>query len=351
MYRSPLMTPGIVLAGTFPWADSPFEQLGPRPLVPVAHRPLIGFALSWLQNAGVRRVVVCGNRNSRALEAQLSRGPASDLQLSYLEDAMPRGAAGCVRDAAMSCEGDAFVVTDAAAIPNLDLHDMLETHYASGAAVTMAVYRETQGAGPSPLQMPAGIYVIERRIIESVSPRGFVDIKEHLIPKLARAGERIATYAVAGAVPRVLNANTYLAVNDIATQTTTSARVVLPGYELRGESLVHRDAIVAPGVTFVGPVLVAAGARIASQAVLIGPTSIGCDATVESGALISRSAIWRRSRIGANAVVDRSIVGDDGTVDGHRHLYRAVVKGESRRASAVVAVRAMAEPQSPRSAA
>ena len=315
--------------------------------MPVAHRPLIGFALSWLESAGIRRIVVCGNRSSGALEARLARGSAPDLDVSYLADSMPRGAAGCVRDAALSCDGDTFVVTDAAAIPTIDLHDLLDTHHRAGAVATMAVYREPRGGGRSPLQVPAGVYVFDRRAIETVAARGFVDIKEHLIPQLARAGERIATYSAASAVPRVLNADTYLVVNDIVTHGTTSARIVLEGYEARGAALVHRDAIIEPDVTMVGPVLVAAGARIAGRAVLIGPTSIGCDVTVEAGALISRSAVWRRSRIGAKAVVDRAIVGDDGVVASGRHVYRAVVANGVAGASA----RPVAEPQTPRSAA
>lgn len=350
-HRSLSSTPGIILAGTFPWANSPFERLAPRPLVPVAHRPLIGFALSWLENAGIRRVVVCGNRHSRGLETQLAGSLSGPLDLSYCEDVMPRGAAGCVRDAAATCDGDTLVVADASAIPCVDLSDLLETHRTSGAAATMAVYREPRGAGQSPLQVPAGIYVLERRVIESIAAHGFVDIKEHLVPRLGRAGERVATFAVGSAVPRVLNAGTYLAVNDVVTQSTTSSRLGLAGYELRGEALVHRDAIVEGDATLVGPVIVAAGARVESRAVLVGPTSIGCDAVVEAGALVSRSAVWRRSLIGANAVVDRSIIGDDGLVAHDRRVYKAVVTGDSRRRSTSVPAAIVAETQSPRSAA
>ena len=348
--RSLSSTPGILLAGTFPWANSPFERLAPRPLMPLAHRPLFGFALGWLLNAGVTRVVVCGNRHSRALEAQLSRETGA-FDLTYREDAMPRGAAGCVRDAADGCAGDAFIVADASAIPTLDLHDLLETHYASGAAATMAVYGESRGAGHAPMQVPAGVYVLDRRVVESIGRHGFIDIKEQLVPQLARAGERVATFTIGAAVPRVLNAGTYLAVNDIVTQNTTSARVVLAGYEQRGEALVHHDAVVESDVIMAGPVIVAAGARIGSRAVLVGPTSVGCDADVGAGALVSRSAVWRRSRIGANAVVDRSIIGDDGLVSPDRRVYKAVVASEARRSATAVPAGVPATSLSPRSAA
>jgi len=322
-------TCGVVLAGTFPWANSAFDRLAPRPLVPLVHRPLIGFALSWLQEAGVRRVVVCGNRNTRAIDKQLAP-MAGPLDLSYLEDDMPRGAAGCAYDAAQACRSHTFVVTDGTAMPNVDLAEVLGRHHASGAAMTMVVYVEPRGAGASALHVPAGVYVLDRRVVDAVAPFGFVDIKEHLIPKLVRAGERIATYVAAGAVPRVLNARTYLAASEMAAQLMASRRALTPDYELRGTALVHRDAAVDFDVILAGPVVVAAGASIAGNAVVIGPASIGCDAVIEAGAVVSRSAVWRRSRIAGSAVVDRSIVGDDAIIGQHRQVYLSVVLGQSR---------------------
>ena len=342
-------TCGVVLAGTFPWANSAFDRLAPRPLVPLVHRPLIGFALSWLQSAGVRRVVVCGNRNTRAIERQLAP-MAGPLDLSYLEDDMPRGAAGCAYDAAQSCRSQTFVVTDGTALPNVDLAEVLSQHHASGAAMTMVVYVEPRGAGETALHVPAGVYVLNRRVVDAVAPLGFVDIKEHLIPKLVRAGERIGTYAAAGAVPRVLNARTYLAASEIAAHLMTSGRAVPADYALRGTALVHRDAVVDPDVILAGPVVVAAGASIAGNAVVIGPASIGCDAVIEAGAVVSRSAVWRRSRVAGSAVVDRSIIGDDAVIGHHRQVYRSVVLGQPRLAQRTPAPLS-APAQKPRSVA
>lgn len=343
-------TCGVVLAGTFPWANSAFDQLGLRPLVPLVHRPLIGFALSWLQTAGVRRVVVCGNRNTRALEQQLAP-MAGPMSLSYLEDAMPRGAAGCAYDAAQSCRSQTFVVTDATAMPNVDLADVLSQHDQSDAAMTMVVYLEPRGAGESALHVPAGVYVLNRRVVDAVAPLGFVDIKEHLIPKLVRAGERIATYAAAGAVPRVLNARTYLAASEVAAHMLVARRALPLDYELRGTALVHRDARVDDDATLAGPVVVAAGASIAGDAVVIGPASIGCDAVIEAGAVVSRSTIWRRARVARSAFVDRSIVGDDAVIGPHRQVYRNVVLGHARATQQSTSVAASAPAQKPRSVA
>lgn len=347
-------TSGIVLAGTFPWAKSPFERLAPRPLVPVAHRPLIGFSLAWLQAGGITRAAICTNRNSRAIAAQLADSQMVQIDVGYCEDPMPRGAAGCVGDAAQFLGGEQFLVTDAASLPNFSMTRLLEQHCASGAAVTVATYGEGHGPGQAALQVPSGVYVFSRRAIAAISPHGFVDIKEHLLPALARAGERVDTFAVPAPVPRVLDAATYLAVNDLVIHETVSGRSSLLDYESRGEALVHRHARVAADVTLAGPILVAAGARIGGRAVIVGPSSIGCDVVVEPGAVVARSAVWRRSVIGSDAVVDRAILGDDANVAAGRHVYRSVVPGAYRRRmveALVSAVNVAAPSQSPRSAA
>ena len=61
--------------------------------------------------AVVTRAAICTNRNSRAIAAQLAGSPANRIDVSYCEDVMPRGAAGCVRDAARFTGGDHFIVT------------------------------------------------------------------------------------------------------------------------------------------------------------------------------------------------------------------------------------------------
>ena len=60
---------GIVLAGTYHWSQSVFEQLLPRPLLPVAQTPMICYALRWMRDGGIARATVCANSASRAVRA------------------------------------------------------------------------------------------------------------------------------------------------------------------------------------------------------------------------------------------------------------------------------------------
>jgi NDP-sugar pyrophosphorylase family protein len=318
-------TTGIVLVGTHPWTNTTFDRLPPRPLLPVAHRPLISYALSWLRDGGIRRAAVCANRETQVLESLLHRHVPQGLRVSYHEDRMPRGAAGALRDAALATDSKLFVVTDGTSIPNVDLTAVLAAHVASDAAITVVSHAEPGRHGKAGLQAPIGIYVFNREALEQVPQQGFFDIKENLIPLLHRTGGRVSAYSVEHPSPRVLDAASYRAVNEWMVEQLVATRTVPEGYVLSGTTLAHREAVIARDATFVGPVLVGPGARIASRAVIVGPTSIGRDASIGPDVLLSRSAVWRRCVLHEQAVADRCIVADDTIVGAGAQSFREVI--------------------------
>jgi NDP-sugar pyrophosphorylase family protein len=322
---------GIVLVGAHPWRNSAFDRLPPRPLIPVAHRPLISYSLSWLHDGGIQNVTVCANRETQAIESRLGRHVPLGMKVSYQEDTMPRGAAGAVRDAVAASDADIFVVAEGTAIPNVDLYRLLEAHRASGAVATVVGYSASVRDGNPGVQVPSGIYVFNREALDALPVHGFHDIKENLIPQLYRSGKRVVAFAATGSNPRVLGASSYLAANEWMVEHLVANAELPDGYVRSGDSLIHSDARIAGNAVFVGPVIVAPGARVMSNAVIVGPTSIGCDATVGRGVLVSRSAIWRRSTLGEHAVADRCILADDTVIGANTQTFHAVMAANSRR--------------------
>ena len=185
---------GVVLAGAYPKGGALFDRLRPRPLLPVAHEPLIVYPLRWLAEAGMGRAIVCVNGPARTVSAAVNQ--VSDLRMAVdlVEDWMPRGAAGCVRDAAQLANAEVLVVVDGTSIPQVDLEALLETHRASDAALTIAVHEDPGPDASRPALCPAGMYVFDQRALGYISDHGFQDIKETLVPRLHRAGEQVALH-------------------------------------------------------------------------------------------------------------------------------------------------------------
>lgn len=323
---------GVILAGQYAWADSKFDALCPRPLLRVANQPLVSYPLLWLAEGGLHEVTVCANRDTRTVGAQLQDYVPPDVSFELLEDEAPRGPAGCVRDAAGDAE--TLLVVGGTTVPLLDVGTLLASHRASGAAVTVVVHPEPSVDGVARRHVPSGIYVFERRALAHVPSRGFCDIKESLIPRLYRAGERTIAYPVRESSPRALDSPSYLALNGWMVERLNEAPPP-EGFVRISGLLAHESARVAPDVACVGPVVVGPGARVMAGVTLVGPTSIGAGSIVAEAALISRSAVWSRCLVGGGAATDGSILADDCVIEPGSRVFGSVRTPVPRRRPAV----------------
>ncbi len=318
---------GIVLAGAYPRGRSLFDALRPRPLLPVAQSPLIAYPLRWLCEGGVQAATVCANSAARAVRATLTDAPAFPMDIDFHEDWWPRGAAGCVRDAALRTRAKTFVVADGTTIPRVDIHSLLEAHTAHDAALTVVAHQDpTQPPGVSGLT-PGGIYVFDRRVFDYVPAMGFQDIKERLIPRLHAAGERVVTHSGYGCCPRVFDSETYLAVSQWMTTRVIAERKAPEEYKLVGEALIHGTARLGTRARLIGPLVLGPGVEVGSGATLVGPATLGSECVVGDNALVSRSVLWSRCWVGSKASLDKCVVADRAFIRPGAHFYSTLKGG------------------------
>jgi mannose-1-phosphate guanylyltransferase len=290
---------------------------------------LITYALRWLRDGGLARATVCTNSASRGVRASMGDGAGLSLRLGYHEDPTPRGTAGCVRDACLGLEAgtDTLVIADGTAIPATNIGRLLDEHRRQRAALTVVVHPDQNTAMAKHPLSPDGLYVMDRRALDLVPATGFQDIKENLIPRLYRAGGRVVTHAAERPSPRVINAETYLAVNHWAVSRLREEPEAVESWgaiSATGDLIAHPTASVHPSVRVIGPVLLGSGARILAGATLVGPASLGALCTVGEGAMVSRSVAWNRCTVGAEAVVDGCVLADEAVVAPGESLFHVL---------------------------
>lgn len=310
-----MTTTAVILAGTHGWRDELLDALCPRLLWPIANRPVGQIVLEWLAAAGIQQAIVCAHDDVQTARAELGDGASCGLDLHYYEDRLPRGPAGCVRDAADLVGAACCVALEGSVLPGVDLRDVLAAHTRTGAWLTVVVARPEHGSADESGETPVGIYVFSREALDEIPSLGYRDIKELLIPALYRAEHPVMTYAVPtrDECPRVRGFDDYL-----AAQGWQLARLqrALGGwaseYVLERESLVHRRARVDSAARLLGPVMVGPDARLERGAVVIGPSVIGAGAVVGSGSVVSRSVLWENCILTGNVRLDRCLVTSDG---------------------------------------
>ena len=145
--------------------------------------------LDHLANQGINQVVICSNGDGSLLEKSIRTN--HHLDVKFLNEQLPVGTAGCIRDAAGN-EQDALLLIFPASILNPPEIDMLVQAHRIGRSDLTVVFNPSNGNGKS-FSEPAGIYICETSILEHIPKEGYFDIKEGLIPEMLRAGKTIHT--------------------------------------------------------------------------------------------------------------------------------------------------------------
>lgn len=295
----------IILAGELERARDGFDSAGPRPLLTIGHSRWMHLVIEHCVQAGVSAVALCVTRLSQRLAEELDEWTGR-IDLRVLVDSVPRGSAGCCRDAAELFDADAFVVIEGTVVPRQPVADVLLRHRQSEAAVTLAV--TAQGDGRIRYATPVGVAVISVESLKQVSTIGFQDLKEGLIPRLLTNGWVSATFPVTRECPRIRDLGSYLYSQRLMLHDSIGSGVaVFDGWEAVPRPISAASSLW-PGVEFVGPVLVGADAQIGAGAIVIGPCVIGPDCCIESGAVLSGSVMREHSRIGERGVVCHSLM-------------------------------------------
>ena len=187
----------------------------PKPLVPLLGRSVMEHILLLLRRCGFTEVCAALHYRAEDIIGAFGDGSRLGLELCYRIERRPLGTAGAAKNCEDFWGGEDFLLISGDAVCDLDLGALYRRHRESGAAVTIALRREseplrfglavTDGAGDVRgfIEKPdwsrvvsdrvnTGIYVLSPRAMALV-PRGVpFDFARDLFPALLRAGERIA---------------------------------------------------------------------------------------------------------------------------------------------------------------
>ncbi len=204
----------LLLAGGFGTRLRPLTYTRPKPLVPVAGRPMVDLVLDRLPPE-VDRVVVAVNWLADKLEAHFD---AKRDERSYVvvREGEPLGTAGAVLNCADHLESREFFVLNGDIVSDMDLGALLARHREAGAATTLSlkeVAREdvihygvarmdeadprrivafvekpaTPEAAPSRL-INAGAYVLDHSVLDLIEPGRLVSMEKEIFPLLLPRG-------------------------------------------------------------------------------------------------------------------------------------------------------------------
>ncbi|MEZ6194205.1 MAG: sugar phosphate nucleotidyltransferase [Planctomycetota bacterium] len=138
---------GVILSAGKGSRIDPFNTRFPKPLLPIANRPILGHHLEILKGLGVRRVSMVVGHLMDKIIGHFGRGDALGLEIDYVEQRATLGIAHALAQLPPSVEGPVMVVLgDIFYVPR-GLDAMVEQFRAQGeSGAVLAVMREPDHA-------------------------------------------------------------------------------------------------------------------------------------------------------------------------------------------------------------
>jgi mannose-1-phosphate guanylyltransferase / phosphomannomutase len=318
----------VVMAGGEGSRLRPLTSNMPKPLVPVAGRPIMEHILLHLRRHQMRDVVATVQYLGASIRNYFGDGSDQGVALTYSVEDSPLGTAGSVMLARQQLD-DTFVVISGDSLTDIDLGAAARFHRERKALATIVlkpvpnpleygvVVVDDGGAVQRFIEKPSwgevisdlantGIYILDPAVFDYFRAGEVTDWSGDVFPKLLREGENVFGWVAEGYWEDVGSHNAYVKANFDCLE--GKVKVQLPGDRAGEATWIHPDAEVAPGARVDGPALIAAGAKVRAGAWINGPVVLGAYSTIDSGVKVSNSIIWDHSYIGLNSRLRGSVV-------------------------------------------
>jgi mannose-1-phosphate guanylyltransferase/phosphomannomutase len=330
----------VVMAGGEGSRLRPLTQSRPKPLAPVANKPVMEHIVDLLKRHGVTEIVATVHYLADEVEAYFGEGIDFGISMSYAVEDTPLGTAGAVKMAEERLD-ETFVVMSGDALTDVDLTAVLEAHRSKQAAATIVLKRvenplefgvvilDDDGLVRRFLEKPTwsevfsdtintGIYVLEPEIFGLMERGRIYDFSKDVFPQLLERGRPVHGFVTGDYWTDIGNLQQYREANYDAL--AGRCRLELPGRERTRGVHIGAGASVAPGAIITGPVVIGKNADIRDGAVIESYTCVGDGCIVESYAQLASAVVWndayvgKRSKLSACTVAEHVIIKDDVTV-------------------------------------
>ena len=325
----------------------------PKPMAPIAGKPIIQHIFELLARQGVSEVHVNVHHLADALlEAygEVSRVNGMTVHLSRENELA--GTAGGVRRLAANFDGT-FLVVMGDALTDFDILKLVAFHEEKGALATIALKSVHDTSEYGVVEVDAegnilrfqekprseeaisnlantGIYVLEPRVLDYVPQNAFFDFAKDVFPRLLEAGERFVGYEGDFYWSDVGTLRAYREAQRAVLSGRVRARV--PGERRREGLWVEEGARIHPSATLEGYVVVGRNAVVGRGVSLSGEVTVGSDCRVGQGATVKRSVLLPGASVGEGAYLEDCIVGHGYDVRaGERISGDVLVSGEGKR--------------------
>jgi len=209
---------GMILAAGEGRRLRPLTDHLPKPMLPVAGRPLLEHTITYLRDCGVTDLAINLHHLPAVVMDYFGNGSRWQVNLRYSVEERLLGSAGGVKRL-QSFFDETFVVFYGDLLTWADLRPMIALHRCAGVLATMGLYHVPDPWNRGIVQLDeaqnivrfaekpprdqvfsnlanAGIYVLEPEVLERIPAEQMVDFGHEVFPGLLAEGVQVAGYVI-----------------------------------------------------------------------------------------------------------------------------------------------------------
>lgn len=326
----------------------PLTTHTPKPMLPLANRPMMEHIVGLLRSHGYTEIVVTVSFLANQIRTYFGDGSDFGVEITYATEEQPLGTAGSVRNAKDVLD-ERFLVISGDVLTDIDLSAIVAEHEAKGAMATIGlvavddplefgiVITREDGSIERFLEKPTwgqvfsdtintGIFVLEPEIFDFIAPDRPVDFSGEVFPRLLEEGRPMVGAVAEGYWEDVGTLEAYVrAHNDVLDGTV---KLDVPGFALRDGVWLGEGAEVHPEAEIVGTAMIGPGCRVGPRA-RVGPYAVlGRNCRVRAEAVVERSVVHENVYLGESSRLRGAIVGRSGEIRRSARCDEGAVLGD-----------------------
>ncbi|CAN5747318.1 mannose-1-phosphate guanyltransferase [soil metagenome] len=337
----------VIMAGGEGTRLRPLTSNCPKPMLPLANRPMMEHIVGLLKAHGVDEIVVTVAFLANQIRTYFGDGSEFGVKMVYATEDQPLGTAGSVRNA-MDELTERFLVISGDVLTDIDLAQILAFHDEKDAVATIGLVRvenplefgivitHEDGSVERFLEKPTwgqvfsdtintGIFVLEPEIFDYIPAGRPVDFSGEVFPALLADGRPLYGAVATGYWEDVGTLESYVS----AHRDVMDGRVAVdvPGFALSRGVWLGEGADVHPDASVEGFAIIGENCRVEPGARVGDYTVLGSNVRVRGGADLKRSVIHDNAYLGEGVRLRGTVVGrssdlrrgarcDDGSVIG-----------------------------------
>lgn len=309
----------------------PLTDFLPKPMMPIANRPVLHHLLNLLHRHDIREVGINLHAFPEMIQSYFGDGSSLDMSIRWSHEPELLGTAGGTRKLIDFWGDETILVTSGDGLHDIDVTALLGHHRRTGALATLAVKpvaepsnygvvildRDTRVRGfqEKPRRDEArsdlancGVYVIEPELLGRIPRDTFVDFGEDIWPNLVAGGEPVYAYTTMAYWNDVGDLDELR--NTILDAVLGHVRVEIPGEEIAPAVWAEEGCSIDPSARIDAPVVLGPNVAIEADAQVRGPAAIGADCHVGRAAAIRSAALLPGTAVPDEGLAIAGIFGD-----------------------------------------